>query len=1009
SQSAALAGASTGWTHAPSLVSTPAGGPYVSGPFSWTAGTTSSPTETDTGSDVAGNAVATTLAFVDDSATPAGGSVDAIGLGGTGGRYSTATGLNVGFAKGTDAGAGLATTGAKLLRASAALSSADGVADGTCGSYGTATQVGTDDPISPTADTVTTDDRCYHYEYRVPDELGNVASYISPDIKVETTAPASLAPSGAVITPVSGAGAQSVSGSTVYYNPAHSGRFTVEAAALDPSSGVAAMAFPALGGFSGGGAVTTPLAGSAFRSTYSWASNSASPSPAAQALTTMNGAGATATSPDAFSVVKDATGPSGGSIDATGLGGTGGRYSTSTTLSVAFTAGTDRGSGLAGAGARLLHATASLSSDGKSAGACGVYGPFTAVGAPDPGSPKLDTVPDHVCYRYRYEVSDRVGNATAYTSPDIKVDTTGPSTPTLGFSALSNAYWSGAGSTVYYRSGAASGAFTVTGSATDAFSGIASYAFPSFPAGWSSAANSLGVTTYSWASANPGAPGSQAVTAANNAGASSAPSSFTVVADGTVPATGTVGYTAGYFKTASVSVTFTKGTDGGSGLDTTSGLLQRASAPLAAGVCGGFGPFATIATAPTSPLADTGVGTGNCYQYRYLVSDNVGNQAINANAGVVKVDTAPPVHALSLTSPSGAFLLGTTLYYKGNIPGSFTLVDSLTDAASGPAFATFPAVTASGWTHAAETVSTPAGGPFTSSTFSWSWNPTNPTGFSVTGQDNATHVATSALTFNSDVTAPTGGSITYTNGIVNSLAVPITTTEGADAQSGIDATSGIVERDQATYNSATDACGAFPGTFGTTVSLTGGFDTGVSSGRCFKYRYTISDNVGNEATFTSTRVAKVDTSGPRVTAIASQQSGGTSGNGRLEVGDKMILTFNQSLATASVPTSFTGATESRTTGNVQLTIPGITDGALSTGTTSYLGGTGTKSASFNGAVALVNSGTSTTVTISVSELSGDATASGSGTLVFRPATTITNGSGNAATGSFTSGSTFRLF
>ncbi len=200
-----------------------------------------------------------------------------------------------------------------------------------------------------------------------------------------------------------------------------------------------------------------------------------------------------------------------------------------------------------------------------------------------------------------------------------------------------------------------------------------------------------------------------------------------------------------------------------------------------------------------------------------------------------------------------------------------------------------------------------------------------------------------------------------------------------------------------------------PGTFGTTVSLTGGLDTGVSSGSCFKYRYRISDNVGNQATFTSTRVAKVDTSGPRVTAIASQQSGGTSGNGRLEVGDKMILTFSQSLATATVPTSFTGATESRTTGNVQLTIPGITDGALSTGTTSYLGGTDTRSASFNGAVALVNSGTSTTVTISVSAVSGDATAVGIGTLVFRPARTITSGSGNAAAEAFPTGSTFRLF
>jgi hypothetical protein len=57
------------------------------------------------------------------------------------------------------------------------------------------------------------------------------------------------------------------------------------------------------------------------------------------------------------------------------------------------------------------------------------------------------------------------------------------------------------------------------------------------------------------------------------------PRSFKLASDSTAPATGTFGYTSGYFKTASVSVTFTKGTDG-SGLNTTSGLAPaRLRAP----------------------------------------------------------------------------------------------------------------------------------------------------------------------------------------------------------------------------------------------------------------------------------------------------------------------------------------------------------------------------------------------------------------------------------------------
>jgi hypothetical protein len=63
-----LGGAATGWTHTGSIVSTPANGPYVSATFTWSANTTSSPTETVTGTDNVGNTAVTTLTFVNDTA-----------------------------------------------------------------------------------------------------------------------------------------------------------------------------------------------------------------------------------------------------------------------------------------------------------------------------------------------------------------------------------------------------------------------------------------------------------------------------------------------------------------------------------------------------------------------------------------------------------------------------------------------------------------------------------------------------------------------------------------------------------------------------------------------------------------------------------------------------------------------------------------------------------------------------------------------------------------------------
>jgi len=324
----------------------------------------------------------------------------------------------------------------------------------------------------------------------------------------------------------------------------------------------------------------------------------------------------------------DVTGPTGGSVDATGLSGTGARYSTSTTLSIALAKGSDP-SGLATSGSVLQRATATLTSTGTVNGVCGTYGSYSTI-ATDPSTPYSDTVTDQACYSYRYLVMDALGNVTTYTSGDVKVDATAPTTPTLAYSAFTNTYWNG--STLYYRSGASSGSFTVTATSTDTTSGIASYAFPSLGTNWTGTPGALGVDTYSWSGA-PAAPGTVNVTATNFAGRTSAAAPFTPTADSTAPSGGSISYVNGSTGGTTVSVTFAAGTDSGSGLGTA--LLQRASAPLTGITCGSYGAFATITggTNPTSPLVDT-VTAGNCYKYQYVVSDNVGNTTTYSSASV---------------------------------------------------------------------------------------------------------------------------------------------------------------------------------------------------------------------------------------------------------------------------------------------------------------------------------------------------------------------------------------
>jgi hypothetical protein len=389
----------------------------------------------------------------------------------------------------------------------------------------------------------------------------------------------------------------------------------------------------------------------------------------------------------------DGTGPTGGSVDATGLAGTGSRYSTSTTLALALAKGSDP-SGLASSGNQVLRATATLTG-----GSCGSYGSYTVI-ATDPTTPLSDTVTDQACYSYQYVVSDGVGNATTYTSPDIKVDTTAPAPPTLAFSAFTNTWWPGSGSTVYYRSAASPGSFTATATATDAVSDIASYTFPALGANWTSTPGSLGVNTYSW-SGTPAAPGTKNVTATNNAGVASGNGPFTLTADDSAPSSGTVTYANTTQSSTSVSVSFTTGTDAGSGLGTR--LLQRAVAALTGTTCGSYGSFATVTggTNPSSPLTDT-VTAGSCYKYQYVVADNVGNATTATSSNVVKVSSSY-VATVNATA-------GLQSYYR--LGEATTSADSMTGT-SGATLQSRTGETAASWTkHPASTadaVLTPAG------------------------------------------------------------------------------------------------------------------------------------------------------------------------------------------------------------------------------------------------------------------------------------------------------------
>jgi hypothetical protein len=277
-------------------------------------------------------------------------------------------------------------------------------------------------------------------------------------------------------------------------------------------------------------------------------------------------------------------------------------------------------------------------------------------------------------------------------------------------------------------------------------------------------------------------------------------------------------------------------------------------------------------SACTSPTAYSALSSGS---HTFQVEAKGADGAVTSVASYTwTVDATAPTQALALASgASGAFLGGgATLYYRGSASGAFQFVDTVTDSGSGSASATYPAISATGWTHAGETITTPAGGPYTSSAFSWTASPANPT-YSVTAKDAVGNSTSTSVTFVNDTSAPSGGALTVggataggSGALVYSSSASFAIgarTDYAEAQSASQSglASSVLTVQSETLSGG--ACGT-PGSGGPFVSaqtISGTTQpSGIVTGYCYLYTLTGTDKVGNSALISAT--VAVDTTAP---------------------------------------------------------------------------------------------------------------------------------------------------
>jgi hypothetical protein len=287
----------------------------------------------------------------------------------------------------------------------------------------------------------------------------------------------------------------------------------------------------------------------------------------------------------------------------------------------------------------------------------------------------------------------------------------------------------------------------------------------------------------------------------------------------------------------------------------------------------GSTPTTSSAQGTSISLTNTGV-----YTIKYFSVDNAGNQEpVKTASTQIRIDKAAPTSSLALGSATGAYLSGSTLYYKGNTSGSFTFVNTVTDADSGPASTTFPAISTTGWTHNAETVG--GASPYTSSAYSWTASPSTPSSKTITSTDVAGNTSTRSISFTSDNNAPTGGAVTV-NGTAASAAgstsvntsgsFSITTlTQYTDSGSGL--ASSTLVREQAALNSDGTGTCSTTWTNPTTISGATPISQTGTTGICYRYTLTGTDNLGNTASIST--IVKIDTTGPTTPALAITTSG----------------------------------------------------------------------------------------------------------------------------------------
>ncbi len=290
------------------------------------------------------------------------------------------------------------------------------------------------------------------------------------------------------------------------------------------------------------------------------------------------------------------------------------------------------------------------------------------------------------------------------------------------------------------------------------------------------------------------------------------------------------------------------------------------------------------ATSYSAPIPAAGV----CSEFRYLVTDTVGNTLELYASGFRGWDgSLPNVTVTSIAegiNPQYQHVTSaSTIFFNGNQSGTFDVTAQPTDAEAGPFRIRFRGQGVNGWLSPATDLDVYDPGPWIG-TYEW-----DPSSASLGDQridvwDYASRTSSPIThTITDDPLGPTGGAFTPGDGITwrNTPSVPFDMTTAMSDGTGAGVASYQLQREAVTWTAG--ACPAFTGVY-TNVGapvygnppppITAVTDTtGITDNACYRYRVEATDNVGNLGYATNTNSVRVDDTDPTVTLDTIPASG----------------------------------------------------------------------------------------------------------------------------------------